>query len=149
MWRATLASRWIKLRVRSAMSTTNRAFIKAYRQDTADESSAAKAPAMLNPSGAPTREAAVRTVATAVAAGPIRPGPDPQRTGMKLPLSSFIARPHSPVEPAQKENANFLIPGTTVASFQWPSLCRTLNQQASLQLDHVADLLRAQASAGH
>ena len=132
------------------MSTTNRAFIKAYRQDSADESPAGgSSPVMLNQSGAPTRDAAMRTATTTTAAGgPVRPGFEPQRTGPKRPLSSFVARPQSPLQP-QNDDANFLEPGTTVASFQWPKVCRTLNQQAGLQLDRAADLLRAQASAGH
>jgi Mrp family chromosome partitioning ATPase len=133
------------------MSTTNRAFIKAYRQDSADESPAGgNSPAMLNQSAAPTRDAAPGIVTTTTAvAGPVRTGLDPQRTGPKRPLSSFIARPQSPMHPAQNNEANFLEPGTTVASFQWPWVCRTLNQQAGPQLDRVADLLRVQASAGH
>jgi Mrp family chromosome partitioning ATPase len=136
------------------MSTTNRAFIKAYRQDTADESPASgKTPAMLNPSGAATRDAAGSAVSTATATaigGPARPTFDPKRSGPKQPLSSFIARPQAPALPAQQSvDANFLEPGTTVASFQWPKICRTLNQQTGPQLDRVADLLRAQASAGH
>jgi len=133
------------------MSTTNRAFIKAYRQDTANESSTAgNSPAMLNQSGAPTRDAAVRTATTTTTvAGPARPAFDPKRSGPKQPLSSFIARPQSLVQPAESEDANFLEPGTTVASFHWPKICRTLNQQSGPQLDRVADLLRAQASAGH
>jgi Mrp family chromosome partitioning ATPase len=131
------------------MSTTNRAFIKAYRQDTANESpTGGNSPAMLNQSGAPTRDASVRTVSTATSVGG-RPTFDPKRSGPKQPLSSFIARPHSPVQPTESEDANFLQPGTTVASFQWPKICRTLNQQSGTQLDRVADLLRAQASAGH
>jgi Mrp family chromosome partitioning ATPase len=133
------------------MSTTNRAFIKAYRQDLADVSPAGgNSPAMLNPSAAPTRDAVVRTATTTTAvSGSSRPGLDPQRTGPKLPLSSFIARAQSPVHPAQQNDTNFLEPGTTVASFQWPRICRTLSQQSTPQLDGVADLLRAQASAGH
>jgi Mrp family chromosome partitioning ATPase len=135
------------------MSTTNRAFIKAYRQDTADESPASgKTPAMLNPSGATARDAAGSTVSTATAiGGPARSTFDPKRSGPKQPLSSFIARPQSRQAPAaqQSVDANFLEPGTTVASFQWPKICRTLNQQTGPQLDRVADLLRAQASAGH
>src|SRR5215210_1376225 len=138
-------------RVRPAMSTTNRAFIKAYRQDAADQSPAGgNSPAMLNQSAAPTREGATRTItATTSVAGPVRPSFEPPRTGPKKPLSSFIARPQSPVQAAQNEEANFLEPGTTVASFQWPKVCRTLNQHSGPQLDRVADLLRAQASAGH
>jgi Mrp family chromosome partitioning ATPase len=133
------------------MSTTNRAFIKAYRQDTADESpTGGSAPAMLNQSGAPTREATLRTATVTATAvdGPGRSSFDPQRSSLKRPLSSFIARPQSSIE-AENDHANFLEPGTTVASFQWPQVCRTLNQHSGPQLDRVADLLRAQASAGH
>jgi Mrp family chromosome partitioning ATPase len=134
------------------MSTTNRAFIKAYRQDAADESSASgKTPAMLNPSGAAARETADNSVSTATAiGGPARSTLGPNRSGAKQPLSSFIGRPQAPALPAQQNvDANFLEPGTTVASFQWPKICRTLNQQTGPQLDRAADLLRAQASAGH
>src|SRR4051812_32903878 len=123
------------------MSTTNRAFIKAYRQDTADTSPAGgNFPAMLNQSGAPARDMAVRTATTTMAVGgPARPGSDSQRSGQKRPLSSFIARPQSLAQSTQNVDANFLEPGTTVASFQWPRVCRTLNQQSGPQLDRVAD----------
>src|SRR6476660_2921042 len=133
------------------MSTTNRAFIKAYRQDTADDSlTSGNAPAMLNQSGAPTRNAGLRAATTTTAVGGLsRPSFEPQRSGQKRPLSSFIALPQSPAQTSQNDNVNFLEPGTTVASFQWPKICRTLNQQSGPQLDRVADLLRAQASAGH
>jgi Mrp family chromosome partitioning ATPase len=133
------------------MSTTNRAFIKAYRQDTADESpTGGTAPAMLNPSSATTRDTALSTATTTtVVGGPARRSFDPQRSGQMRPLSSFIARPQMPAQTPQNDNVNFLEPGTTVASFQWPKICRTLNQQSGPQLDRIADLLRAQASAGH
>jgi Mrp family chromosome partitioning ATPase len=133
------------------MSTTNRAFIKAYRQDTADTSPAGgTAPAMLNQGSASTRDPAGRTAtATTAVGGPDRAGFVSQRPGQKRPLSSFIARPQLAIASAENVDANFLEPGTTVASFQWPKICRTLNQQSGPQLDHVVDLLRAQASAGH
>lgn len=133
------------------MSTTNRAFIKAYRQDTADTSpTGGSAPTMLNQGGTTTRGAVTLTASTATAVGvPARPSFDPQRSGQKRPLSSFIGRSQTPVQSAENVDANFLEPGTTVASFQWPKICRTLNQQSGAQLDRVADLLRAQASAGH
>src|SRR5258707_7564261 len=97
LWPVIRAFRWTFLRVRPAMSTTNRAFIKAYRQDTADESSAGgNSPAMLNQNTAHTRDAAARNVATATAVGgPARSSFDPQRSGPKQPLSSFIGRPQS------------------------------------------------------
>jgi Mrp family chromosome partitioning ATPase len=133
------------------MSTTNRAFIKAYRQDSANVSPiGGNSPAMLQQGGAPAADAATPTAATTTAtSGQARPSLASQRSGQKRPLSSFLARPQSPISSAQNVDANFLEPGTTVASFQWPKTCRTLNQQAGLQLDRVADLLRAQASAGH
>ncbi len=130
------------------MSTTNRAFIKAYRQDTAEPSpTSGSSPAMLNQSGAPVRDAVAR--AGASVGGAVRPNFEQQRGGQKRPLSSFIGRPQLPEPAAQNEDPNFLEPGTTVASFQWPKVCRTLNQQSGPQLDRVADLLRAQAGAGH
>jgi Mrp family chromosome partitioning ATPase len=140
------------------MSTTNRAFIKAYRQDTAAESPlGGNSPALLKPGAAPARDAAEGTIATTTAvSNPTRPTLGPKRSGPKQPLSSFIGRQQTspqppgagqPTQPAV--DASFLEPGTTVASFQWPKVCRALNQQAAPQLDRVADLLRAQASAGH
>src|SRR4051812_8955432 len=121
------------------MSTTNRAFIKAYRQDTADASPAGgNTPTMLNQGEAPTRDAVATTASTMTAVGgQDRPSFDPQRSGQKRPLSSFIARPQSLAQSTQNVDANFLEPGTTVASFQWPRICRTLNQQSGPQLDRV------------
>ena len=70
----------------------------------------------------------------------------PPTAASKRPLSSFITRPAiDRTATPDKDDANFLQPGTTVASFQWPKICRTLNQQCGPQLDRVADLLRAQA----
>ncbi len=140
------------------MSTTNRAFIKAYRHDAADQAPAAKAaPAMLHPTNALPREAvATNAAATATAIGSetTRPKLDTHRPGPKQPLSSFIGRPQPPSPAIQREeiesdNTNLLEPGTIVASLQWPKICRTLNQASGSQLDRVAGLLRAQAGAGH
>ncbi len=123
------------------MSTTNRAFIKAYRQDTAQS-----APIAGN-SRPNAREAAVRTgTAVGAAAGS---GRDPQPAASKRPLSSFIGRPQVTEVAAPNDNANLLRPGTTVASFEWPKICRSLSVQSGLQLDRVVDLFRAQAGAGH
>jgi Mrp family chromosome partitioning ATPase len=151
------------------MSTTNRAFIKAYRQDAADTSPTGGAtPSILSQAGAPSREAA-RTTNVSSQVGAIVDRP----TGtQKRPLSSFIdaktsladtglgtgssTRTHTPsAQPSPsgrgsvKDSANFIEPGTTVASFQWPKICRTLSVQSAPQLDRVVDLLRAQADAGH
>jgi Mrp family chromosome partitioning ATPase len=72
-----------------------------------------------------------------------------QHAGPKLPLSSFINQ-SKPAEPAtETDDDSVLRPGTTVASFQWPKVCRTLNSQCGEQLDRVIDLLRTQADAGH
>jgi Mrp family chromosome partitioning ATPase len=105
---------------------------------------------MLNQSSATARNSTARVGAAAASVGsPSRPSFVPQRTGPKQPLSTFIARPQSAPQPAPNVDANFLEPGTTVASFQWPAICRMLNQQTGPQLDRVADVLRAQAEAGH
>lgn len=130
------------------MSTTNRAFIKAYRQDAADASpTAGAAPTIHNQAGAATRES-VRT-ATAVS-GATHANVNHQAGGPKQPLSAFITRPQLPQATVEETaDANFLEPGTTVASFQWPKTCRTLSAHSGPQLDRVVDMLRAQADAGH
>jgi Mrp family chromosome partitioning ATPase len=137
------------------MSTTNRAFIKAYRQDTADSSPATGSSPTIGqsgrgPAGALTRETAVRT-STSVGGGG-RPNFEPQRIAEKRPLSSFIGHHASPLgrgSAPENDSSNFLQPGTTVASFQWPKICRSLSLQSGTQLDRVVDLFRAQADAGH
>src|SRR4051812_6503977 len=130
------------------MSSTNRAFIKAYRQDTADRSPAPG----LAPSGmaraAATAVGPAMQTATAVS-GATQRRPGQQQAGPKLPLSSFINQPHATEPDAENDDSNFLQPGTTVAYFQWPKVCRTLNAQCGEQLDRVVDLLRTQAGAGH
>lgn len=140
------------------MSTTNRAFIKAYRQDSANESPiGGNPPAILKPTVGSAHDAAASAAAvTTIVSNPARPSLGAKRSGPKQPLSAFISRQQTSPQPSagpqpieQAVDANFLEPGTTVASFQWPKVCRTLNQQSGSQLDRVADLLRAQASAGH
>jgi Mrp family chromosome partitioning ATPase len=129
------------------MSTTNQAFIKAYRQDLADQSpTAGAAPTTHNQADAPAREA-VHT-ATAVS-GAAHANPNYASTGPKLPLSSFITRSQQPASDARNDDNNILEPGTTIASFQWPKICRALSLQSGPQLDRVVDMLRAQADAGH
>jgi Mrp family chromosome partitioning ATPase len=145
------------------MSTTNRAFIKAYRQDTADPSPAGgSSPNARDPGGALRREAAVQTASAA--GGQSHSSYLPQSGTQKLPLSSFISNTPSP-QPSPggrgsvgttegrggelTDDKNFLEPGTTIAAFQWPKTCRRLGLQSSPQLDCVVDLLRAQADAGH
>jgi Mrp family chromosome partitioning ATPase len=129
------------------MSTTNRAFIKAYRQDAADQSpTAGAAPTIHDHASAPAR-ATVHT-ATAVG-GAASANPNYASTGPKLPLSSFITRPQQAASDARSDDNNILEPGTTIASFQWPKICRALSIQSGPQLDRVVDMLRAQADAGH
>jgi Mrp family chromosome partitioning ATPase len=129
------------------MSSTNRAFIKAYRQDTADSAPAGgNAPAIQNQAIATKREAA--RVSTSVRDAAYSTF-EPQPHSAKRPLSTFINRPQTPAPATENESANFLQPGTTVASLQWPRVCRTLSLQSGPQLDRLVDLLRAQASAGH
>ncbi len=129
------------------MSTTNRAFIKAYRQDTAETSPlGGSSPIVSGQNAAPTRDAAVRT--TTSVGGPAYASFAQPQSGQKRPLSSFITRPQS-LEPASpNENASFVQPGTTVASFQWPKICRELSLRSGPQLDRLADLLRAQSGTG-
>jgi Mrp family chromosome partitioning ATPase len=133
------------------MSTTNRAFIKAYRQDPAEESRAGgSSPTMRSQNAAAARGATVGAASTTTSTGgSVRPDFDRQRSGHKRPLSTFIARPHVAAPPAQNLDSNILEPGTTLASFHWPQICRTLNQQAGPQLERVADVLRTQADSGH
>src|SRR3954465_2473543 len=130
------------------MSSTNRAFIKAYRQDTADRSPAAG----IAPSGKqqPAEMASEGTgrIATAVSS-PAHMRPAQQHAGPKLPLSSFIKQ-SQPAEPATgTDDESVFRPGTTVASFQWPKVCRTLNSQCGEQLDRAIALRGTQAAAGH
>ncbi len=130
------------------MSTTNRAFIKAYRQDAAETSPiGGSSPAMIGENRATTRDSAERTGASVGTMA--QSNVAHQQSTSKRPLSSFIGRQQVIEQPAEKGDANFLQPGTTVASFQWPKICRTLSQQCGPRLDRVVDLMRAQADAGH
>jgi Mrp family chromosome partitioning ATPase len=125
------------------MSTTNRAFIKAFRHDAAQPAGSGGAPAP-TAEQAPTKRATVDSVAQS--GGPV------QATTEKRPLSSFIPREQpaleSVIETPSDEQIDFQ-PGTTVASFNWPAVCRTLMQQSNIQLDNVVRLLMARAGAGH
>ncbi|MEX2307123.1 MAG: hypothetical protein WD738_06000 [Pirellulales bacterium] len=140
------------------MTNTNQAFIKAYRHDAAQGAPAS--PAMADAERAAT--ASVQESASAAsgersalygprplsAAGAMSPQ-RPVRAGQeKQPLSSFIARPLNAPPAAQSADAEFLRPGTTIASFQWPPVCRALTQQCGEQLDRVADLITVEATAG-
>jgi Mrp family chromosome partitioning ATPase len=78
-----------------------------------------------------------------------RSGDRPQHAASeKRPLSSFIPQTQ-PVEVACEGEQRDFQPGTTIASFQWPSVCRILMQQSSVQLDNVVRLLMARAGGGN
>jgi Mrp family chromosome partitioning ATPase len=67
----------------------------------------------------------------------------------KQPLSSFLGRSTATKAPTDVHvEAEILRPGTTIASFQWPPVCRALTHQGGDQLDAVADALVAEARAG-
>jgi len=140
------------------MSTTNRAFIRAYRHDTAQPEIAGGTPVIgveRRPEGQATAaQAAAPVVAvTANISGIVnRPKRSvPNAATEKRPLSSYIQR----TQPGEKlrvdeaeQNAEFR-PGTTVASFQWPAVCRAILQKCGPQLDQVTRLLWARAGAGN
>jgi Mrp family chromosome partitioning ATPase len=69
----------------------------------------------------------------------------------KRPLSSYLSGPQAAPElrPRETEEDAPFRPGTTVASFHWPAVCRVLTQKCGPQLDQVARLLWARASAGN
>lgn len=138
------------------MSTTNEAFIKAYRHDRPEPRAGVPLSAVragdLSQNGA--RQVAATTVANVPTAAEI-PRPkttqrSPNWTAGKRPLSSYL--PHTP----SAQDSRFdeptagpeFRPGTTVASFQWPAICRSLLQQCGPQLEQVNRLLWAQASEG-
>ena len=147
------------------MTTTNRAFIKAYRTDEAQATPAS--PTM----GAPARPQAVaasapveRAAAVSMAPtersalyGPraesegvrVVNGPHPiAPTGEKRPLSSFIASTGIARLGTERAEGDFFRPGTTIASFHWPEVCRALSRLCGQQLGQVADLLVNHAAAG-
>jgi Mrp family chromosome partitioning ATPase len=125
------------------MSTTNRAFIKAYRHDAAQTA----------PVGEPTIAAEQRSAVRVGSVGSAlhrEVGVHVQMAaGDRRPLSSFITRPQTTEVAAESAPENVLQPGTTVASFQWPVVCRTLLQQSGQQLDHVIRVMFARAGAGN
>jgi Mrp family chromosome partitioning ATPase len=124
------------------MSTTNRAFIKAYRHDAAQS----------GPGGEPTIAADHRAEVRVGNVGPVphrEVGVNVQTATDLRPLSSFIPRPQTSADIAESAPENVLQPGTTVASFHWPAVCRTLLQQSGQQLDHVIRVMFARAGAGN
>lgn len=154
------------------MTTTNRAFIKAYRHDTAQPANTVAplaAAAVAAEHAAATRAAVGASTATSTTANTqtaasttMRPVERTHSTSEKRPLSSFIPQSttsqptilHAPPWPQPVHQASETEPsdfhaGTTVASFQWPAVCRMLIQQSSVQLDHVTRLMFARADAGN
>lgn len=140
------------------MSSTNKAFIRAYRQDMPQSPSGSAQPTRdAGSEREPVRPSTVagRTVtqATLETAPPITSLPQ-RRAGVpteKRPLSSYISQ----AQPAQElrfdgpaESAEFR-PGTTLASFQWPAICRALLQQCGSQLEQVTRQLWSRASEGN
>jgi Mrp family chromosome partitioning ATPase len=156
------------------MTTTNQAFIKAYRTDEPQSEpanptiSVAGGPHAHGLHGPGNRTVAVSATSSDRSAiyGPRprdarrvpssadhpHPGPLPEgeraRAGEKRPLSSFIASTGIGRLSSERAESEFLRPGTTVASFQWPEVCRTLLRSCPRPLDHVADLLITHAAAG-
>jgi Mrp family chromosome partitioning ATPase len=148
------------------MTTTNQAFIKAYRHDTAQAAPASPAVVAAARPEAAVVNAPVESQPAAAAGGERSAlyGPRPTHIAgsdarqlpqhvahapsEKRPLSSFIARPLKAGAGTQSADAEFLRPGTTVASFQWPPVCRALAQRCGRPLDDVADRLVAEAEAG-
>jgi len=124
---------------RHTMTTTNRAFIKAYRNDAPQ--TAPHHPVVAGQAAALARAAVGTSERSVSSASP------PHPSSSKQPLSSFLDR--SGARPLKgRAEANFLRPGTTVASFHWPPVCRTLAQQCGAQLDHLAEAVISQADKG-
>jgi Mrp family chromosome partitioning ATPase len=67
--------------------------------------------------------------------------------GRKRPLSAYIDRKRISPAALEPDDQRFR-PGTTVASFRWPPICRSLAQQCRRDLDSVADLLLSRAEQG-
>jgi Mrp family chromosome partitioning ATPase len=135
------------------MSRINKAFIKAYRTDAAEAQRVGRAPVILSEH----RQAAfasaliepqLRNLSTDELPGSstARSVPtDPKPAAIEhRPLSSYIltARPFQQADPSQQA---FFRPGTTIASFHWPAVCRLLFHQCGAPLDGTADLLCSHA----
>lgn len=66
----------------------------------------------------------------------------------KRPLSSFIASTGIARLDSEPAESDFFRPGTTIASFHWPEVCRILTRHSTDQLSRVADVLITHADAG-
>ncbi|HEY3392814.1 MAG TPA: hypothetical protein VGK58_08910 [Lacipirellulaceae bacterium] len=177
--------------------TTNRAFIKAYRQDAAQ--SVPMPPALAGvPRPAVAASATIQLVAAAselhaaapgqqlspiaplsepidvlppasaafvgttlqlddLCASPALSAPSAERVtvrteeriaGRKRPLSDYIGRQSRQPAPVTESHDESFRPGTTVASFRWPSICRLLAQQCRAELDSIGDMLLSEAEQG-
>jgi Mrp family chromosome partitioning ATPase len=80
--------------------------------------------------------------------GVARSGDRPQLGSEKRPLSSYIASTGIARLSTEPAEGDFFRPGTTVASFQWPTVCRTLSRQCRADFARVTDLLASHAVAG-
>jgi Mrp family chromosome partitioning ATPase len=151
------------------MTRTNQAFIKAYRQDVAQAAPAppskpntvaklVPATTRIPPSPEPSAQPAA-TVASERSAlyGPriaksesseVSTSRSANAPAEKQPLSSFITRPLKTVRVDSSGKDEFLRPGTTVASFHWPAVCRVLKQKCDSQLKSVVQQLVDESSAG-
>jgi Mrp family chromosome partitioning ATPase len=142
------------------MTTTNQAFIKAYRHDAAETGQTGPAANTARPelaqANTPAATPAAATGERSALYGP-RPASAPLLAATppsdavatpKRPLSAFIGRRPKASPDAPAADADFLRPGTMVASFQWPQVCRTLAQQHGSQLAAVADRLLHEANTG-
>jgi Mrp family chromosome partitioning ATPase len=73
----------------------------------------------------------------------------PKIAGRKRPLSAYIGRQRSEQTTASDSTKSDVFrPGTTVASFRWPAVSRTLAQKCRSELDRVADLLLTESEQG-
>jgi Mrp family chromosome partitioning ATPase len=140
------------------MTTTNQAFIKAYRRDDAEAGPASPAGAAAQPArvdarpslSAPAKEVGGRSalhgpVTSGVSGSGVHAGHETsQASGGKLPLSSYLNRTGR----AAQSDDEILRPGTTIASFQWPPVCRALAQQCGGELDRLAQTVLEEAAAG-
>jgi Mrp family chromosome partitioning ATPase len=141
------------------MTTTNRAFIKAYRQDAAEPATGGdNTPARPNEPPAAKSRAAAGATAPSIRSGSqvanatlaIDPSPAHSRSQIKQlgkqPLSSFMPGKRSTL--AASPEPEFLRAGTIVAKFHWPAVCRSLMLQCREQLDRVINVLSAEAAVG-
>jgi Mrp family chromosome partitioning ATPase len=76
------------------------------------------------------------------------PRADRLAAGRKRPLSAYIGRHRAEPKAATEPLEQSFRPGTTVASFRWPQICRVLAQRCRAELDSLCDLLLRHAEQG-